>query len=68
MEDEMDGACSTYGYMENAYTISVENPEAKIESGDVDVDEDNINVDLLKYLYNVKTWTGFIWLMIGTSC
>jgi hypothetical protein len=62
MEDEMDRACSTY--MGNAYTISVENPKVKTESGDVD--GDNINVDLLKH--NVKMWTRFNSLMIGTSC
>jgi hypothetical protein len=32
MEEEMDRACNTYGNMGNAYAISVENPEAKIES------------------------------------
>lgn len=45
----MDRTCSTYGYMGNAYIISVKTPKVKIESGDVDVDGDNSNVALLKY-------------------
>jgi hypothetical protein len=49
MRDEMDKACSTNGFMGNTYAISVAKSETKIESWDIDVDGDNINVDLLKY-------------------
>jgi hypothetical protein len=61
--NEMGGACSTYGGR-GLYKVLVGNPEGKRPLGRPKRRwEDNIKMDLPE----VGVWTGLIWLRIGTG-
>ena len=65
-KNEMDGACSMYGGRRGAYRVLVGKPEGKRPLGRPRPTwEDNIQMDLQQVRWG--SWTGLIWLRIGTG-
>jgi len=65
-KNEMDGACGVYGERRGKYRVLVGKPEGKIHLGRPRlIWEDNIKMDLQEV--GCGTWTGSIWLRIGTG-
>jgi hypothetical protein len=62
----MGGACSRYGDRRGAYRVAVGKPEGKNLLEDIDVDE-GIILNLIFNEWDRETWTGEIWLRIGTD-
>jgi hypothetical protein len=58
----MDEACSTYGGMRNVYRILVEKPDGKRNHLEDLGTDDRILLKCVLNQYNVRVWSGFIWL------
>jgi hypothetical protein len=66
-ENEMGGACGTYGGGRSAYRIFVERPEGRRPIGRPRRRwEDSIKMNLQE-VGRGGAWTGLSWLMIGTA-
>jgi hypothetical protein len=62
----MAGACSTYGRRIGVYRVLVKKPEEKKPLEDLGVDG-SIILGWIFRKWDVWTWTGSIWLRIGTG-
>jgi hypothetical protein len=62
----MDGACSTYGENRDVYRGLVRKPERKNHLEDTGVDG-RIMLRWVFRKWNMRAWTGSMWLRIGAG-